>query len=357
MDFLTLDELQEQAGAQLAPAVFDYYRGGADDELTLADNQAAYDRLRLRYRVLHDVSQVDTRVSLLGQEASLPVLVAPTAFHSLATPEGEVATARAAAQAGTVMVLSSLSNRPLEEVTAAAPGRVWFQLYVVRDRGLTRDVVARAHAAGCQALVLTADAPRLGRRRKDVRNRFQLPPGLVLANLSKEPLPASQSDSALANYFDLELDAGLTWKDVEWLAGLSPMPVLVKGLVRGDDAVRAVEHGAGGVVVSNHGGRQLDGSVATLDALGEVAEAVGDRTLVLVDGGVRRGTDVIKALCRGARAVLLGRPILWGLACAGESGALQVLEHVRAELERAMALCGVARVGDLTEDLLAVPRY
>jgi 4-hydroxymandelate oxidase len=201
--------------------------------------------------------------------------------------------------------------------------------------------------------VLTADAPRLGRRRKDVRNRFQLPPGLVLANLSKEPLPASQSDSALANYFDLELDAGLTWKDVEWLAGLSSMPVLVKGLVRGDDAVRAVEHGAAGVVVSNHGGRQLDGSIATLDALGEVAEAVGDRTLVLVDGGVRRGTDVLKALCRGARAVLLGRPVLWGLACAGESGALQVLEHVRAELERAMALCGVARLDELTEDLLA----
>jgi 4-hydroxymandelate oxidase len=257
------------------------------------------------------------------------------------------------------MILSSLSNTRVEEVCAAAGaagGTVWFQLYVYRDRGATAALVARAEAAGARALVLTVDAPVLGRRERDVRNRFHLPPGLSVENMLAEGhgvVELQQAESGLAAYVATKLDPALGWKDVAWLRSITRLPVLVKGLVRPDDARRAVDHGASGVVVSNHGGRQLDGAPPTAAVLGAVADAVAGRVEVLVDGGVRRGADVLRALALGARAVLVGRPILWGLAVAGEEGAYGVLETLRDELDQAMALAGCARVGDVTRELLA----
>jgi 4-hydroxymandelate oxidase len=358
MEPLNIFELEAIARERLSPEAYDYYAGGAHDEVTLRENRAAYDRVAIAYRVLVDVSRRDLTTSVLGQPVAMPVLVAPTAFHRLATPEGELATARAAGAAGTAMILSTLSTTPIEEVVAAASGPVWFQLYVYRDRGATEGLVRRAEAAGCRALVLTVDAPLLGRRERDVRNRFRLPPGLAVANLLPEgygEMPPAAADSGLAAYVASFLDPALTWRDVAWLRSITELPVLVKGIIRPDDALRAAEAGVAGVVVSNHGGRQLDTSPATLDVLPEIVDALaahGHRIEVLMDGGVRRGTDVLKAVALGARAVLAGRPVLWGLAAAGEAGALSVLRLLRDELDLAMALAGAPTIADITHDLV-----
>ncbi len=353
---VNLFEFEEIARDRLPSDAYDYYASGANDEVTLRENHAAYERLRLRYHVLVDVSRRSLRTDVLGQSVSMPVLVAPTAFHRMAHPEGELATIRAAGRAETLMVLSTLSNVPLEEVAQAAPGPRWFQLYVYRDRAATRSLVERVEAAGYQALILTVDAPLLGRRERDVRNRFQLPPGLSLANLAgtgKEALPQGIAESGLAAYFSTLLDPSLTWADVEWLRSITRLPIVIKGIVRGDDAVLAAQHGAVAVIVSNHGGRQLDTSPATIEVLPEVVQAVGSQVEVYVDGGIRRGTDVLKALALGARAVLIGRPVLWGLAAAGEEGVLRVLELLRAELDLAMALVGAPTLADITRDLVS----
>lgn len=356
---LNLAELEGLACERLPPLARDYYASGADDELTLGANQAAFRRLALRYRVLVDVAERDLSTEILGQRVSMPILVAPTAFHQLADPEGEVATVRGAGRAGTIFCLSTLSNRPMEEVAAAASGPWWFQLYVYRDRGATAALVARAAAAGCSALVLTVDAPLLGRRERDVRNRFHLPPGLAVANLlpaGYEGLP-ERGTSGLQAYVAECLDPSLSWRDLEWLASLGELPILLKGVVHPEDARLAVEHGVAGLVVSNHGGRQLDTAIATIDALPDVVAAVdraGSDLPILLDGGVRRGTDVVKALARGARAVLVGRPVLWGLATGGEDGVSGVLEMLRTELDLAMALCGCRRPSEVAgRDLLA----
>jgi 4-hydroxymandelate oxidase len=278
------------------------------------------------------------------------------AFHRLAHPEGELATARAAAALGLPLILSTFSTASLEAVRSASTGPLWFQLYVHKDRELTRTLVQRADAAGYEALVLTVDVPVLGRRERDLRNAFQLPPELRLANLAADgqaSLPPVQDDSALAAYFAGLHDASLTWRDIEWLRSISRLPLLLKGVVRADDARRAVDHGVSGIVVSNHGGRQLDTAVAAIAALPRIADAVGDRAAVLVDGGIRRGTDVLKALALGAHAVLLGRPVLWGLALDGEAGARRVLELLRDEFRLAMQLAGAPTLATITSDLLS----
>jgi 4-hydroxymandelate oxidase len=349
-----LRELEERAAELLPRMVYDYYAGGAHDEITLRENRAAFERIVLRYRVLRDVSERSLETELLGERISMPIIIAPTAFHQLATEEGEVATARAATRAKTVMTLSTLSTRAIEEVGAAAGGRMWFQLYVYRDREATRQLVARAETAGARALVLTVDAQVWGVRERDVRNRFQLPEGLRMVNLvpsGKGEFPEVEG-SGLAAYVARTFDPSLSWKDLDWLCSLTKLPVLVKGVVRGDDAVRALEHGAAGVIVSNHGGRQLDTSPAPISVLPEVVEHVAGRGTVLVDGGIRRGTDVVKALALGAQAVQIGRPVLWGLADDGEEGVVRVLEMLRAEVDLAMALCGARSVAELTEDLI-----
>jgi 4-hydroxymandelate oxidase len=356
MQPLNLREYEALAAAQLAQPAWDYYRSGACDEVTLRRNEQAFDEIALRYRVLVDVSRRSSAARVLGREIGLPVLIAPTAFHKLAHADGEIATARAAAQARTIMVLSSLSNTPVEEVVAASSAEIWFQLYVYRDRGATRALCERVQAAGCKALVLTVDAPLLGRRERDVRNRFNLPEGLHVANAfaaEQRALPQGASDSGLFNYFAQQIDPSLSWRDVEWLRSITSLPLLVKGVVRGDDARRAHERGAAGVIVSNHGGRQLDTAVATIEALPEVADAVAGALPLLLDGGVRRGTDVVKALALGAQAVLLGRPILWGLAAAGEQGVVDVLALLQREIDLAQALCGCANLADVDRDLVA----
>jgi 4-hydroxymandelate oxidase len=355
---VNLYDFEARARECLTEMAYAYYASGANDEITLRENHDAYDRIALRYHVLRDVSQRDLSTTVLGEGVAMPILIAPMAFQGMAHPEGDVATARAAASTGTIMALSTLSNASLEEVAAATTAPLWFQLYLFRDRGATRDLVHRVEAEGYRALMLTVDAPVLGRREADVRNRFQLPTGLTAKNLipaGMEQLPAAAADSGLAAYFASMLDQSLSWKDLDWLRSLTSLPLLVKGIVRGDDAARAVDAGVAGIVVSNHGGRQLDTAPATIDVLTEVVEAVDGRAEVLIDGGIRRGTDVVKALALGARAVMLGRPILWGLAVAGEAGVSTVLSLLRAELDTAMALCGCASLAELDHDLLRLP--
>jgi 4-hydroxymandelate oxidase len=362
MEPLNLFDFEAAAAELLPPMARDYYASGALDEITLRRNRAAWDRFELHYRVLVDVAERDLATTVLDQRIALPVLLAPTAFHRLAHPDGELATVRAAGAAGTIMTLSTLSNVAVEDVTREASGPVWFQLYVYRDRGATAALVRRVEEAGCGALVLTVDAPLLGRRERDVRNRFRLPPELKVANLLPEgyaELPADAADSGLAAYAVRMLDPSLAWRDLEWLAGLTRLPLVIKGIVRPDDAARAAEHGAAAIVVSNHGGRQLDGAPATAAVLPAVAEELarrGSPIEVLVDGGVRRGTDVIKAIALGARAVLIGRPVLWGLAVGGAEGATRVLAILRDELDLAMALCGCRRVADIGRDLVQLER-
>ncbi|MCA9865843.1 MAG: alpha-hydroxy-acid oxidizing protein [Anaerolineae bacterium] len=355
MDPINLYDYEALAREKLTSMAHDYYASGAHDEITLRENHAAYDRIRLRYRVLRDISRRTTRATVLGHSLNMPVIVAPTAFQKLAHPDGEAATARAAGNAGTLMILSTLSTTSIEDVMAAATGPVWFQLYVYKDREATKALVQRAEAAGCSALVLTVDAQILGRRERDVRNRFQLPPGLSVMNLmpaGQEAFPQDAQGSGAAAYVISQFDQTLSWKDVTWLCGLTKLPVLLKGIVHPDDARLAVEHGAAGVFVSNHGGRQLDTAPATVEALPEIVAAVDGRIEVLVDGGIRRGTDVVKALAYGAQAVAVGRPVLWGLAAGGQRGVEHVLELLRAEVDLAMGLCGCASVGEIDEDIL-----
>ncbi len=343
-------ELEEMARAKVPRATFDYIAGGAEDEVTMRRNREAFGHWVLRPRVLVDVSQRDTSTTVLGQRVSMPILVAPTALHGLVHPEGEVATARGAAAAGTLMVASTLATRSLEEIAAVGPAPRWFQLYIYRDRRVTEALVRRAASAGYRALCLTADTPMAGRRERDERNSFTLPPGLTLRNFETEEMesfPEARGGSGLAAYLSEMFDPSVTWRDLKWLRAIAPLPLVLKGVMSAEDATLAVENGAAGVVVSNHGGRQLDATMGTLEALPEVVAAVGGRAEVYADGGFRRGTDVVKAVALGARAVLLGRPVLYGLALAGAEGVRAVLDHLRIELELAMALAGRPSIGAL----------
>ena len=327
-------DYERLAEEKLPAGAFGYFAGGAGDERTLRDNVEAYARYRLRPRVLVDVTEITTATTVLGTEVSMPLLVAPTALQRMAHPDGDVATARAAAAAGTVMCVSTIATSTPREVAEAAPEAPrWFQLYVLRDRGRTRTLLEEVAGLGYSAIVLTADTPYLGQRERDVRNAFAIPADLAVPNM-----PAPEDDS-LPRVF-AEMSPAVTWRDVEEIASLTGLPVLVKGVLTAEDALLAVEHGAAGIVVSNHGGRQLDGVPATLDALPEVVEAVGGQVEVLIDGGIRRGTDVLKALALGARAAMTGRAVLWGLAVEGEAGVQRVLELLRVEIELGLALLG-----------------
>jgi 4-hydroxymandelate oxidase len=356
MNRVNLFDFESEARQVLEGIRWDYYASGAEDEVTLRRNREAFGRLALHYRVLVDVRARNLATSVLGARVGMPVLIAPTAFQKLAHPDGEIATARAAARAGTVMVQSTLSTARVEDVAAEmgdAPH--WFQLYVYKDRAVTRALVDRVRAAGCRALVVTVDAPLLGRRERDIRNRFRLPDGLRVENLTASgfgDLGHDPSGSGLSAYFASLLDPSVTFDDLDWLRSVSNLPVVVKGIVRPNDAKRAVDHGAAAVVVSNHGGRQLDTAPATIEVLESVAHAVDGRAEVLVDGGIRRGTDVLKALALGARAVLVGRPVLWGLAVGGEEGVSEVLSLLEHELDVALALAGCTDVASVPRDLV-----
>ncbi len=341
---LTIADFARQAEAVMEPGPHGYYAGGAGDEITLRDNDAAWQRLAIRPRVMVDVSTRDLSTTVLGRTRPHPLVVAPTAFHKLATPEGEVATARAAGAAGAVYTLSSLATTGVTALAEAAPDTTrWFQLYVFKDRGVTRAIVDAAAAGGFEAIVLTVDMATLGTRERDLRT------GFVVGHSTAIPMVDAAGGSGvltMPEVVDL-IDPSLTWRDVESFADQSGLPVIVKGVLRPDDARRAAEHGAAGVVVSNHGGRQLDTVPAGADALPPIVDEVGDEIDVLVDGGIRRGTDVLKALALGARAVLVGRPILWGLACGGQDGARRVLDLLLGEFDTALALAGVPRADAL----------
>ncbi|PYL49448.1 MAG: alpha-hydroxy-acid oxidizing enzyme [Verrucomicrobia bacterium] len=344
---LSVHDYHRAARGELPKEVLDYFEGGALNEITLRENIAGWGRLKLYYHVLAGIGERDLRTTILGQSISMPIGVAPTAFHKLANEAGEIATARAARKAETLFVLSSLSSTP------GSPR--WFQLYIYKDREITGELVRRAEAAGAEAIALTVDAPGLGTRERDMRNRFTLPQGLTVANvvpLGKGHLPEVRG-SGLAAYVHDNFKSDLGFEDLDWLCGWTRLPVVVKGVCRADDARRAAEHGAKALVVSNHGGRQLDTAPATCDALPDVVDAVRDLCEVYVDGGLRRGSDVLKAIALGARAVLVGRPILWGLSVGGEEGAINVLEILRRELDEAMLLCGCAKLSEIGRSLLA----
>jgi isopentenyl diphosphate isomerase/L-lactate dehydrogenase-like FMN-dependent dehydrogenase len=333
---LNVAEYERLAQERLDPGAFGYFLGGAGDEWTLRENVAAFNRWVLRPRMLVDVGTVTTRTTVLDADLSMPVLVAPTALQRLAHPDGEAATARGAAAAGTVFCLSTLASLSPAELAAAAPeGRHWFQLYCSRDRGFTSELVAAAGEAGFSAILLTVDLPVAGRRERDLRAAFEIPDDLPLPNLSRH-LGGGNFHDALGDV----VDPTITWRDLEWLASLTDLPIVVKGILTSEDARLACQHGVAGVVVSNHGGRQLDGAAASLDALPEVVETCAGEVTVLLDGGVRRGSDVVKALALGARAVLVGRAPLWGLVVDGEDGVRRVLELLREEVALGLTLLG-----------------
>jgi 4-hydroxymandelate oxidase len=352
---INISDFEIIARDKLTQMAYDYYRSGSHDEITLSENTEAYKRIFLKYRVLIDVSSRDLSTEVLGQKISMPLIIAPTAFHKMAHPDGEIATAKAAGDAGTIMILSTLSNSDVEDVVKATSGPVWFQLYVYKDREVTRELVERITKAGCKALVLTVDAPVLGTRERDVRNRFTLPEGLTVKNLlplNKDKLP-EVDDSGLTGYVNKYLDPSLSWKDIEWLKSITSLPIIIKGIACKEDAALSVIHGADGIVVSNHGGRQLDTSRATIDVLPEISETVNGEIEILLDGGIRRGTDMIKAVALGAKAVLIGRPVLWGLASDGQAGVLSVLNILKKEFDIAMALCGCDSVKKISKDLIS----
>ncbi|TMQ96237.1 alpha-hydroxy-acid oxidizing protein [Actinomadura soli] len=331
-------EFEAAARERLDPVHYDYFAGGAGDEITLRANESAFGRLALLPRVLRGVEKPELGITLPGGSASMPVLVAPTAFHCLADPEGERATARAAATTETIMIVSLASTVAVEDVAAAAPGaRLWFQLFVQPDMAFTETLVRRAEAAGCGALVVTVDAPVFGTRGRDERNGFHdLPGGLRCENMR-------DGDRIRPIVFS----PAISWDHIARLTEITSLPIVLKGVLHPSDARTALDHGVSALIVSNHGGRQLDTVPATVDVLPEIAAAVGGAAPVLLDGGVRRGTDVLKALALGASAVAVGRPVVWGLGADGERGAVRVLELLRAEVEEALALCGVASVHDL----------
>ena len=325
---------------------WDYYAGGAGDERTIADNRAAWDRYRLRPRVLVDVSRIDLRTSVFGVALEHPIIAAPTASHALAHPDGEVATAQGAAAADALMTLSTIASRSMEDVADAAPGRPrWFQLYPPSDRTAAEKLVERAVRCGYSAIAVTVDLPLPGNRERDLRNGFAVQLGVHLP-------PDQPVDPATG----LVVLPTMDWHDLEWLRSICPIPLLAKGILRADDAVRALAAGCDGIWVSNHGGRQLDTSIATADALPEIARAVGERAVIVVDGGLRRGIDALKGIALGADLVAVGRPILWGLAADGSDGVRTAIGILRSELTLAMALAGCRRLGEVTRDLIVPAR-
>ena len=359
MRSLSLRELEAEARPCLAPSIYEYFAGGAGDEVTLRANESAFARFALVPRVLRGAGAPDLGVTLLGCAASMPILIAPTAFHRLAHPEGECATARAAAGAGTIMIVSMASTVAIANVVAsarAAAGPVdpslWFQMYIQPDLDFTEAIVRRAEAAGCKALVVTVDSPAFGCRERDLRNGFvDLPDGMCCENM-REP----DGGDGLGRPRPIEFAPELSWEHIDWLRRVTALPIALKGVMHAEDARMAVDRGIDALLISNHGGRQLDSVPATIDLLPAIAEAVGDRVPLLLDGGVRRGTDVVKALALGASAVAIGRPVLWGLTLGGTTGVSRVLDMLRSELEQTLTLCGCRSPRDLTRSLVRLGR-
>ncbi|CAI0422584.1 unnamed protein product [Linum tenue] len=350
---VNVNEFKALAERALPKMYFEFYAGGAEDEHTLKANEEAYQRITIRPRVLVDVSRIDMSTRMLGYSISSPIMVAPSGLHKLANPEGELATARAAAASNTIMILSFGSSYSVEEVAASCNAVRFFQLYVYKQRHVAANLVERAERSGYKAIVLTVDCPRMGRREADIKNRFS---SYCISSVLSGWGYSIDGGSNLEAYVNSTLDPSLSWKDVAWLKSITKLPILLKGIITHEDARIAVEVGAAGVIVSNHGGRQLDYSPATINVVEEVVHAVKGKIPVIVDGGVRRGTDVFKALALGAQAVLVGRPILYGLAAKGEHGVKQVIQMLKEELELAMALAGCTSLKDITRSHVRTER-
>lgn len=353
---VNLHDFEPLARKRVTRMAYDYVAGGGADEITLRRNRDQFDRILLKPRVLVDVRKLDTRTEIFGQPLEHPVLLAPTAYHKLMHREGELATARGAGATQTTMCVSSFATTAIEKIAATKATRLWFQLYVQPDKSFTKDLVARAEAAGCTALVITVDTPVLPARDRETRAKFELPPGIEMENLTDLMLKHKQSGHRMIEgIYAAIFEPRLTWEMVAWLRSLTKLPVILKGVLAPEDARRAAAEGASGVLVSNHGGRNLDTAPATIEALPRVVEAVEGRVPVLLDGGVRRGTDVVKALALGAKAVLIGRPYLWALATAGAPGVQKSVALLRSELEAAMALCGVTSLSQINTQVLWKP--
>jgi 4-hydroxymandelate oxidase len=335
----SLHDFEEIARQRMPSMVYEFVASGAADEKTLQWNREAYDRIRLRPRVLQDVASVDLSLTLLGLHLPSPILLAPVAYQRLMHPEGELETARGAGAAGATWVVSTSTNTSIEEIASVATAPLWFQLYMQSDREFTRELVARVEAAGCRALVLTVDTPTLGARNRQAKAGFSLPDGMPTPHLFNVNIAAPAR-------------VVVTWRDVEWLRSIARVPVLLKGILDPLDAERAIATGAGGVIVSNHGARNLDTLPATIDALPAIAQRVAGRVPLLVDGGIRRGTDIVKALALGATAVLIGRPYCYGLSVGGAAGVTRVVQLLEQELAMAMMLLGRGRVGAIMSDVL-----
>lgn len=350
-----LREFETLARNCLAQELFEHLAAGSDDEWTLQENLAAFKRIQILPQVLRDVTSRDLSTTVLGQRIDLPVLLAPIACECRFHLAGELAVARAAAAAGTIFALSAGSTFSIEEVAAVTEGPLWFQLYTHKDKAITQGLVERAEASGYRALCLTIDTPVSGRREADLRNRYFYPREMLLRNLRHvgyKNLPADPDDEQLLAFSAANLTVALTWDDIAWLRSLTNLPLVLKGILNKEDAQRAVSCQVNGIIVSNHGGRQLDGAPASIAVLDEIVETVSGKAEILLDSGVRRGTDILKALALGAKAVLIGRPYIWGLAANGETGVTQVLNILKQELDTDMALAGCAKITDINRSLL-----
>ncbi|CAH0406027.1 unnamed protein product [Chilo suppressalis] len=356
--YVSVKDFEDAATVILPKAARDYYRSGATDEQTLADNKLAFLRLRIRPKCLVGITRCDLRTTILGHEISMPIGISPTAMQRMAHPDGELANAKAAQAERIIFTLSTIATSSIEEVASAAPEAIkWFQLYIYTDREITRNLVLRADNAGFQAIALTVDTPLFGIRRADIRNKFTLPPHLSFANfeghLATKIHDTEEGSSGLNNYVNNLFDKTLTWEDVKWLKSITKLPIVAKGILRADDAVMAARAGCSAILVSNHGARQLDGVPATIEALPEIVKAVRDYNVeVYLDGGVTSGTDVYKALALGAKMVFIGRPALWGLAVGGQAGVQKTLNILRTELEYTFQIAGTPTVADVTSDMV-----
>lgn len=356
MDAINLAEFEAAAQKVLPAAVWDYITGGAGDESTVAENREAFRRLKLRPRILVDVDLRDLSTEVLGQRIALPVIVGPTSHQRMVHPDAELATARAAAAMGTIAAFGTGTHYSIDEIAAVTDGPLWFQLYTVASRDVTARLIERAETAGYKALVLTVDGSYRTRRERDMRNHFRLPPDVemrTLLGVGLEDHMLQPGGAGMDAFIATLTSLTMTWADIAWLRSITRMPIILKGVLTAEDAALAVEHGVDAVIVSNHGGRQLDSVIASVDALPEVVDQVAGKIEVLVDGGIRRGTDVIKALALGAKAVLIGRPYVWGLASAGETGVRQVLELLRDEIDCAMAQLGRPNIAAIDRSVLA----
>ncbi|XP_043688664.1 peroxisomal (S)-2-hydroxy-acid oxidase-like [Telopea speciosissima] len=352
MEITNVSEYEAIAKKKLPKMVYDYYASGAEDQWTLRENRNAFSRILFRPRILIDVTKIDLTTTVLGFKISMPIMIAPTAMQKMAHPEGEDATARAASAAGTIMTLSSWATSSVDEVASTGPGIRFFQLYVFKDRNVVAQLVRRAERAGFKAIALTVDTPRLGRREADIKNRFSVPPFLILKNFEGLDLGkmGKTDDSGFVSYAAGQVDQSFSWKDVMWLQTITSLPILVKGVLTEEDTRLAIQNGAAGVIVSNHGARQLDYVPATIMALEEVVKAAQGRVPVFLDGGVRRGTDVFKALALGASGIFIGRPVVFSLAADGEAGVRKVLQILRDEFELTMALSGCRSLNEITRN-------